>query len=82
MAIPSHKVAEDEIDWEQGDHERFQARTKGLSKQADCHRLGCRLVEVPPGSAAWPFHYHIAVEEVCATGSVSDRASLFASALP
>lgn len=35
-----------------------------LSRQAGSDRLGLSLWELPPGEAAYPYHYHLAEEEL------------------
>lgn len=42
----------------------FRCRRARLSRQAGSDRLGLSLWELPPGEAAYPFHYHLAEEEL------------------
>jgi len=42
---------------------RFGATVKGLGRASGGTRVGCNWFEVPPGRAAFPFHYHCAMEE-------------------
>lgn len=42
----------------------FRCRRARLSHQAECERLGLSLWELPPGEAAYPYHYHLAEEEL------------------
>lgn len=44
--------------------ESFDARTAAVAAPAGARRLGARLVEVPPGKRAWPFHNHHANDEM------------------
>lgn len=46
------------------EHPGFQARRARLGRQAGCERLGLSLWELPPGQAAYPYHYHLAEEEI------------------
>ena len=57
-------VNETEVDWREGTHAGFLARSKSLSRAAHGKQLGCSVVDVPPGNAAWPTHSHAATEEV------------------
>ena len=36
---------------------RFQLTRKQLGMAADARKLGCTLVELPPGKRSWPLHY-------------------------
>jgi uncharacterized cupin superfamily protein len=42
----------------------FRCRRARLSRQAGSDRLGLSLWELPPGEAAYPYHYHLAEEEL------------------
>ncbi len=46
------------------EHPGFRARRARLSRQAGSERLGLSLWEVPPGEAAYPYHHHLAEEEL------------------
>jgi uncharacterized cupin superfamily protein len=46
------------------EHPGFRARRARLSRQAGAERLGLSLWELPPGEAAYPYHYHLAEEEL------------------
>jgi uncharacterized cupin superfamily protein len=46
------------------DHPGFECRRARLSQQAGCERLGLSLWELPPGQAAYPYHFHLAEEEL------------------
>jgi uncharacterized cupin superfamily protein len=46
------------------DHDGFRARRARLSRQAGAERLGLSLWEVEPGQAAYPYHAHLAEEEI------------------
>lgn len=42
----------------------FEAMTGSVTAQLGAKMLGCRLVVVPPGRKAWPYHSHHANEEL------------------
>ncbi len=42
----------------------FTCQRARIGRQAGAVRLGASLFEVPPGEAAYPFHYHLAEEEL------------------
>ncbi|NDW07591.1 cupin domain-containing protein [Jiella pacifica] len=44
--------------------ERFAAAMAAIAGPLGAAHLGARLVEVPPGKAAWPFHAHHANDEL------------------
>jgi uncharacterized cupin superfamily protein len=46
------------------EQEGFRAQRARLSRQAGAERLGLSLWEVPPGQAAYPYHAHLAEEEL------------------
>jgi len=46
------------------EHPGFRCQRARLSRQAGSDRLGLSLWEVPPGEAAYPYHYHLAEEEL------------------
>ena len=45
------------------DHDGFRVRRARLGHQLRTERLGLSLWEVPPGEAAYPYHFHLAEEE-------------------
>ncbi len=49
---------------EHRDHPGFQCRRARLGRQAGAERLGLSLWEIPPGQAAYPYHYHLGEEEL------------------
>lgn len=54
-----------DLEWR--DHaqgERYQARFAPVAGPLGLTALGGRLVELPPGKRAWPFHHHHANEEL------------------
>jgi uncharacterized cupin superfamily protein len=46
------------------EHAGFRCSRARLSRQAGCERLGLSLWELPPGEAAYPYHFHLAEEEL------------------
>ncbi len=42
----------------------FLARRARISRQAGAERLGLSLWELPPGQAAYPYHFHFTEEEM------------------
>ncbi len=49
-------------DWRHG--ERYAARLFQIGRALGARKLGCRLVELPPGKVAWPMHAHLVNEEL------------------
>jgi uncharacterized cupin superfamily protein len=46
------------------DHDGFRARRSRLGHQLATERIGISLWEIPPGQKAYPYHFHLAEEEV------------------
>ena len=46
------------------EHEGFSARRARLGHQLGSERVGASLWELPAGQAAYPYHYHLAEEEM------------------
>src|SRR4029077_9669785 len=46
------------------EHEGFRALRARVARQAGSERLGLSLWEVPPGEAAYPYHFHYTEEEL------------------
>lgn len=44
--------------------EGFDCRRARIGRQAGAERLGASVWEVPPGQAAYPYHFHYAEEEL------------------
>ncbi len=57
------------------EHPGFRCQRARVSRQAGGERLGLSLWELPPGEAAYPYHYHYTEEEllVVLTGRPSLR---------
>ena len=45
-------------------HPGFECRRARLGRQAGSERLGLSLWELPSGQAAYPYHFHLAEEEI------------------
>jgi uncharacterized cupin superfamily protein len=46
------------------EHPGFRCQRARISRQAGSDRLGLSLWDLPPGEAAYPYHYHLAEEEL------------------
>jgi uncharacterized cupin superfamily protein len=46
------------------EHPGFRCLRSRLGRQAGAERLGLSLWELPPGEAAYPYHYHLTEEEL------------------
>ena len=46
------------------DRDGFRALRAGVGRQAGAVKLGASVWEVPPGEAAYPYHFHLAEEEM------------------
>jgi uncharacterized cupin superfamily protein len=46
------------------DRDGFRARRARIGRQLGTRDLGLSLWEIPPGEAAYPYHYHLAEEEL------------------
>lgn len=42
----------------------FQVRRARVGRQLETERLGISVWEIPPGQAAYPYHYHLTEEEL------------------
>jgi uncharacterized cupin superfamily protein len=61
--MPNANLFDPHWDAEQ-DRPPFTFRRSRLGRQAGADKLGASLVEVPPGSSAFPLHVHYANEEM------------------
>jgi uncharacterized cupin superfamily protein len=60
-----HVLNLDEVELQPHGHgERFEAQLGAISRRIGARRLGYRLVVVPPGKRAWPYHCHHNNEEM------------------
>lgn len=46
------------------DYEGFRCLRARIGRQAGTEKIGLSLFEVPPGQAAYPYHWHVAEEEL------------------
>lgn len=46
------------------EHPGFVSRRARLGRQTGSEKLGLSLWELPPGEAAYPYHFHLAEEEI------------------
>jgi uncharacterized cupin superfamily protein len=46
------------------EHDGFRCLRARLGRQAGSERIGASLFAVPPGEAAYPYHWHLAEEEL------------------
>lgn len=46
------------------EHDGFRAKRARIGRQLGIERIGLSLWEIPPGQAAYPFHFHLGEEEV------------------
>jgi uncharacterized cupin superfamily protein len=61
--VSAPSIASPEFD-ETREHPGFECRRARLGRQAGSEKLGLSLWELPPGQAAYPFHFHLAEEEI------------------
>ena len=46
------------------EHSGFNCRRARIGRQLGSERIGASFWELPPGEAAYPYHYHLAEEEL------------------
>jgi uncharacterized cupin superfamily protein len=46
------------------EHPGFEARRARIGRQLGSEKLSMSLFDVPPGQAAYPYHFHLAEEEI------------------
>ena len=46
------------------EHDGFRCRRARIGRQAGSERIGASVFAVPPGEAAYPYHWHFAEEEM------------------
>ena len=49
---------------EHGERDGFRWRGESVGRKAGGERLGASLYELPPGESTFPYHYHLANEEM------------------
>jgi uncharacterized cupin superfamily protein len=60
-----HVLNLDEVELQPHGHgEKFEARIGAIGRRIGAQRLGYRLVVLPPGKRAWPYHCHHNNEEM------------------
>ncbi len=57
-------IVDPHFDQDRKGPEGFRASRALLGRQAGAKRLGLSLWELPPGEAAYPYHFHLADEEL------------------
>jgi uncharacterized cupin superfamily protein len=62
--LPSMANINDPLFDEPREHPGFRALRARVSRHAGSERLGMSLWEVPAGEAAYPYHHHLAEEEL------------------
>ncbi|HZW14021.1 MAG TPA: cupin domain-containing protein [Noviherbaspirillum sp.] len=61
----SHILRESDLEWAEHQHGiKIGARTAAIANRIGSEKLGFRLVELAPGKAAYPVHFHLANEEM------------------
>ena len=64
MNRPPHVVHQDRVETKQQGHgETFQFLRRQLGAASGARKIGCSLIDLPPGKRSWPFHFHRANEE-------------------
>jgi uncharacterized cupin superfamily protein len=61
--VTKPSIADPHFD-ERREHPGFNCRRARLGRQAGTEKIGLSLFELPPGEAAYPYHFHLAEEEV------------------
>jgi uncharacterized cupin superfamily protein len=63
--MPAQILNLDQVDFKHWGHsERYQARLGEIATRLGARKLGYRLIVLPPGKAAWPYHAHHVNEEM------------------
>jgi uncharacterized cupin superfamily protein len=64
MDRPKNVINEASIAWTEEAHgDRNAWKRKKLGAAAGAQKLGCSLLELPPGKRSFPLHWHVANEE-------------------
>jgi uncharacterized cupin superfamily protein len=53
-----------DFDEDRGDQPGFRSRRARIGYQVRAERIGASLWEIPPGEAAYPYHFHLGEEEL------------------
>lgn len=62
--------------------EQFESQLGAMASEFGAEQLGCRLVVVPTGKRAWPFHSHHANEEMFSSLRVPARIASATNRIP
>lgn len=58
-------INEDQMEWsEMNEGDDIQHYRKDFTKDLTTNKMVVSLYEVPPGKVSWPYHYHVANEEI------------------
>jgi uncharacterized cupin superfamily protein len=58
-------ISENQLEWSEMVHgDRIHHYRKNFTKDLTTNKMVASLYEIPPGKVSWPFHYHIANEEI------------------
>src|SRR5262245_38579046 len=64
MNRPPHVIHQDNVETHSLGHgATFQFLRRRLGAACGARKIGCSLIELPPGKRSWPFHFHHANEE-------------------
>lgn len=59
------RINENEMEWDSLSHgDKIEHKRKNFTKDLTENKIVAGLYEILPGKVSWPFHYHIANEEV------------------
>jgi len=58
-------ISEEQMEWSEMNHgSNIQHYRKNFTKNLTTNKIVASLYEIPPGKVSWPYHFHIANEEV------------------
>lgn len=59
------KNNENELEWDSWYHgDKIEHKRKNFTKNLTTNKMVVSLYKIPPEKVSWPFHYHIANEEI------------------
>jgi len=65
MEDKTFKINETELEWNNLSHgDKIEHKRKNFTKDLTTNKMVASLYEIPPGKCSWPFHYHMANEEI------------------
>jgi uncharacterized cupin superfamily protein len=65
MEDRTFKINIRDMEWSELTHgDRISHRRKDFTRDFKTNKMVASLYEIPPGKVSWPFHYHIANEEI------------------